>query len=759
MWSVFQGSGRTTATCWFCHETTQLKPSETKHNWNCSKCDNQNTLDAAGNIIDSRVEMYQESPLPLPRRLPGYENDKGTGSAQVFCSACQRNQELVCQILAAYLPEDDDPEYEYRIEHAEEYAQSLRRRYPLVCRSCQAKVDERLQQQAQWMCRRELANALKRSESARKYAPRIQPQPTLRRKRLVVAWIVCALFGLLGCPVTMWLWYTFVIYNTSAAWSNILRFGIAGTALAVLTYFSRLLNPLWLYIAYNPGMRITGLPLYKRRLVRLSVLRFFAVGLQAVSRNFFIWIVVVLYDLTLSWLAVKNIRAYSGLRPRSRQGTSQGSKENNFLNQNNYEGTTASEPLNVPLSSFKSLSFGASEVNMDQDDDLIGSEAVGLLESDRWRRRSLAANRRRDKPLNAESSGDDETSAVNTEIVSGLDTLSFGMQKQTGFLGRERSSEQMDVDVLSAMMGGESAASNRQKSQSEITASNTTSNSSTMQPRPFEPFKFRRDVDTGLETKLSAFSLDDKYIDDGSYQGLLGSSSMDRKLLGIVQHVFSLRVLAGTSVLVSWLAGTHVPLWSIWAVRATLIAALAAAIFARTQFQQNTGRREAVVTPSQKLLWIAGGSALLLLLAGIPLFSTLKNYPLLANGGNAGFYHRFSSPIYEDKEVSIGGLADEQLPGEPAIAVLATDYAEAAIATEGASLLLRWPLARRTISCTLWLQFFKYQATSSSWVTDVNFSGDRTAAETTGQHLATLPQLVQIDWSIELASLVFLAFA
>ncbi|KAJ2738984.1 hypothetical protein H4R23_000778 [Coemansia sp. Cherry 401B] len=88
--------------------------------------------------------MYRESPITVRAQLPEHEPTQ-----QLFCSSCQRNQELICQILSAYLPDEDDPEYQDRYEHAEEYEQSLKRRYPVVCRLCQVKVDQRLQQQSQ----------------------------------------------------------------------------------------------------------------------------------------------------------------------------------------------------------------------------------------------------------------------------------------------------------------------------------------------------------------------------------------------------------------------------------------------------------------------------------------------------------------------------------------------------------------------------------------------------------------------------------
>ncbi|KAJ1729821.1 hypothetical protein LPJ61_003332, partial [Coemansia biformis] len=181
MWSALTG-GRSAVTCWFCHERTRLPRSaadaDTKNDWHCSSCGNRNAFDAHGNLVDAWPEMYRETPL-ASRSRPAAHGELGAGAA--FCPSCQRNQELVCQMLAAYLPDEDDPDYQSRFAQADEYARSLKRRYPLVCRKCQVRVDERLQQQAQWMYRRELGSALRRSENARSQPAHVLP--SLRRRR------------------------------------------------------------------------------------------------------------------------------------------------------------------------------------------------------------------------------------------------------------------------------------------------------------------------------------------------------------------------------------------------------------------------------------------------------------------------------------------------------------------------------------------------------------------------------------------------
>ncbi|KAJ2712435.1 hypothetical protein H4R19_002754, partial [Coemansia spiralis] len=276
IWSVLTG-GRSTVTCWFCHAQTQLPRStadaDTSDDWLCYRCDNRNARDAHGNLVDAWPDMYQET-AHSPRagsRVHGRPDDSAA-----FCASCQRNQELVRQILAVYLPDEDDPDYQSRFDQADEYAQALRRRYPLVCRQCQLRVNERLQQQAQWMQRRELGSALRRSDSARSQPARVLP--SLRRRRAVLAWCVCAAVGLAVCVLAAWAWYVHLLVSSQPL---VAPAAAAGLGIALLTSMLRMLNPLWLYAARHPGVRAGGLAVYRRRVARLALLRALAAVTQA----------------------------------------------------------------------------------------------------------------------------------------------------------------------------------------------------------------------------------------------------------------------------------------------------------------------------------------------------------------------------------------------------------------------------------------------------------------------------------------------
>ncbi|KAI7824545.1 hypothetical protein BX661DRAFT_185511, partial [Kickxella alabastrina] len=594
MWKAF-GHNRTTPS----NSPSPHQTPQTPQDWHCTKCDSQNTLDAHGHIVDSRAEMYNEPPPRPPRQLPATQQSL---AEQVFCSACQRNQELVCQILAARSGVRD------RADNAEEYAGQLRKRYPLVCRACQVRVDRRLQQQA---------HALQRSARAKRLAARIlRPQPTLRRKWAVLMWVLCALVALFACPMATWAVYL-------GAYAGVVPLPVlAGAgllALAVLTFLSRLVNPLWLYIACNPGMRAAGLPMYRRRVAQLALLRLLAACLLllATAPHVLAWPVLAAADLALCWLAASNLRTHSGRRqpPHHSSGASlmpKGSKaaarDSSFA-----AGKDSMTPgdAQLALASLQNLSFGVSETNRDQDDSFSGLDLAAARSSagsSPWaartsiRRRAIGNRRRLDT---GDSSGDDNNannaneSAFGADIMAGLNTLSVGSQRKltrAASAHRDADPQSMDVDPVSSLLSGSSFMPSGVTGKHSATAAG----SAEQPPQPFVPKYFNRQHTTGLETKMSSFSLndsdDDNNADDGSYQGILGNTAMDSWLLGILhrQGSFLLRSTAAIGLFAATvLLGSRLPMWLLWVARVGLAAAVAATVlFSSTTagFEQNTGR-------------------------------------------------------------------------------------------------------------------------------------------------------------------------
>ena len=62
----------------------------------------------------------------------------------LFCPTCLKNQHLVSQALASYLPPPDAPDYAEYVKAEDEYLKGLEERYPQVCKECEPRVQERI---------------------------------------------------------------------------------------------------------------------------------------------------------------------------------------------------------------------------------------------------------------------------------------------------------------------------------------------------------------------------------------------------------------------------------------------------------------------------------------------------------------------------------------------------------------------------------------------------------------------------------------
>lgn len=80
---------------------------------------------------------------PFAKPLP---NDQGLANLGTFCSTCLKNQHLLTETLANYLPSLDDPTYDQYEASYPEFRQNLEERYPPVCTKCEPEVRQRIQQ-------------------------------------------------------------------------------------------------------------------------------------------------------------------------------------------------------------------------------------------------------------------------------------------------------------------------------------------------------------------------------------------------------------------------------------------------------------------------------------------------------------------------------------------------------------------------------------------------------------------------------------
>jgi hypothetical protein len=63
---------------------------------------------------------------------------------RIFCDTCQRNQTLFTNLLAEYLPDENDPAYSKYLDSYEDYKIELEDRYPQVCSDCLPRVQAQI---------------------------------------------------------------------------------------------------------------------------------------------------------------------------------------------------------------------------------------------------------------------------------------------------------------------------------------------------------------------------------------------------------------------------------------------------------------------------------------------------------------------------------------------------------------------------------------------------------------------------------------
>jgi hypothetical protein len=75
---------------------------------------------------------------------PSSSHLPSTTVASPFCHICLTNQTLIMNMLANYLPAEDDPTYPSLYADLPNYLSGVHARYPPVCSNCQPAVDDAL---------------------------------------------------------------------------------------------------------------------------------------------------------------------------------------------------------------------------------------------------------------------------------------------------------------------------------------------------------------------------------------------------------------------------------------------------------------------------------------------------------------------------------------------------------------------------------------------------------------------------------------
>lgn len=125
-----------------------------------------------------------------------------------FCKTCEHNQALVQQLIAEYLPDDDDPEYEKYEAAYDGYRAELEDRYPQVCKTCEERVNEQIRKAGYAAKADHLRRIMERSEQKRKAVPTSRQSLTLRLISLAkwtyilsfIVQVVWHIFGFMMAP-------------------------------------------------------------------------------------------------------------------------------------------------------------------------------------------------------------------------------------------------------------------------------------------------------------------------------------------------------------------------------------------------------------------------------------------------------------------------------------------------------------------------------------------------------------------------------
>ena len=201
---------------------SQESISQTPKTYLCSHCDAVNYFDEVGrgrvhhtqlssinnfqhgDITDPPVQELAPEPSASFRHRYSRSPSPAIQSASedVFCSACQRNQTLLTNILAEYLPDEDDPKFEEFLASYDAYKRELEERYPQVCSACLPRVQDQIRNAGYAARADHLRRIMDKSDHRRKTVQTSRLSWTLRLIS-VAQWtyIISVLVGML--------WHTF----------------------------------------------------------------------------------------------------------------------------------------------------------------------------------------------------------------------------------------------------------------------------------------------------------------------------------------------------------------------------------------------------------------------------------------------------------------------------------------------------------------------------------------------------------------------
>ncbi|KAG0226354.1 hypothetical protein BGW42_003689 [Actinomortierella wolfii] len=98
-------------------------------------------------LNEAKVELMNHAVYRQRRAHRPKDNEGDDDKNSVFCKTCRNNHRLTYQMMSAYLPDEDDPDYERLLNNIEHKRKVLEQRYPPVCDECLPKVEQVLAHQ------------------------------------------------------------------------------------------------------------------------------------------------------------------------------------------------------------------------------------------------------------------------------------------------------------------------------------------------------------------------------------------------------------------------------------------------------------------------------------------------------------------------------------------------------------------------------------------------------------------------------------
>ncbi|PNS14157.1 hypothetical protein CAC42_6670 [Sphaceloma murrayae] len=136
--------------CFYCGTKSPHRKGDKVDRFQCSACEGTNFLDEHGEITDVPIEALQ-TPTQTGKRYTNIQQSSLSPQGQqdhaadsLFCEQCLKNQRFLADLLANYLPSENDPRYgEFEAAYPA-YKTKLEKRYPPVCPQCEPRVRDRL---------------------------------------------------------------------------------------------------------------------------------------------------------------------------------------------------------------------------------------------------------------------------------------------------------------------------------------------------------------------------------------------------------------------------------------------------------------------------------------------------------------------------------------------------------------------------------------------------------------------------------------